>query len=194
MRSFGDAEGRGTELPLDNVVLAVLVRRFGKPDLFEHALLVPELRRIDREGQSDLGVADLEEVDLRVLELGCVVVGRVNERLQVQPLIGEGVGTAVTDGTHDVGRVAARYFGRECVVGLRVQDELAGDLDVVVRVVPILDDLLLDLDGLRSVTAAEAAIPPNDLGSGGHVARIDDDGGRNRCCRRLRFAGSRRLA
>jgi hypothetical protein len=149
LRAVIDSESGRRELALHRVLLTVGVRWLGEADLLEHSLLVEELRRVDRERQSDLRVADLEEVDLLAFPLARVVVRAVDQRLQIQPLIGERIGAAIAHRTDDVRRIAARHFRSERVVRLGVEHELAGDLDVVVSRVPLLDHGLLNSDVLR---------------------------------------------
>ena len=51
-------------------------------------------------------------------------------------------------------------------MGVGIQDELTFDLDVAVRFVEVVDDLLLDLDLGRIVASAQAAIPADQFHAG----------------------------
>ena len=93
-------------------------------------------------------------------------------------MAGERIRATEADRTDDVRRVAAGDLRRERVVGLRIQDELALDLDVGVRRVEVLDDLLLDLDLLGIVAGAQAAIPADQLDAWRNGLRGNDDGRR----------------
>jgi len=109
---------------------------------------------------------------------------------------GERVCAAEAYRADDVGRVAAGDLGRERVVCLRIKNELALDLNVGVRGVEILDDLLFDLDLLRIVAGAKASIPAHDCRSGSDRLRRDDDRSWRRSPRRFGrcFLAGRSLA
>ena len=68
------------------VFLAVLVRRGLRPAPLEHAGLVPEHRRMYRERDTLLDIADLVEVDRALVVLRQVVAVRLDERAEIQPL------------------------------------------------------------------------------------------------------------
>ena len=70
-------------------------------------------------------------------------------------------------GPDDVRWIATGDLRRERVIGsVGVQDELTFDLDVAVRFVEVVDDLLLDLDLGRIVASAQAAIPADQFHAG----------------------------
>ena len=138
--------------------------------LLEQARDVEQHRRVDRERDADLALVELVDVDGVGREARQVVAGRLDERREVQPLAVERVRAADADRPDDVGPVARGDLGREGVVGAGVRDGLEHEVDVRVARVEVLDDLLLDLDLLRGVAAAEAA-EPADLGLAGLCRR-----------------------
>ena len=157
------------------VLLAVLVRRVREAGLVEQALRVEQHRRVDRERDADLALVELVDVDRVLREARQVVVVLRDERREVQPLAVERVGAADADRPDDVRPVARGDLGREGVVGAGVRDRLEGQVDVRVAGVELLDDLLLDVDLLRRVATAEAAVPA-DLGLAGSGRRpVDGD-------------------
>jgi hypothetical protein len=87
---------------------------------------------------------------------------RLDERLEVEVLTGEGVGALAADRADDVRRVAAGDLRRQGVLGDVVVDELDDQLDVVVLFVELGDQLLLALDLGDLGAGAETDEPAHD--------------------------------
>ena len=153
----------GPLLAVEDIRIAIRVRRILEIRLIEHVALVVQHRREDGEGQAlEAELIAPIEVDGAFRELREVVPRRVHEGLKVEPLALEGRGTADPGRSHDVGRIRGVELDGEDVVRLLVLDNLERHLNVRVRLVERIDDPLLDFNLGRVVARAEAA-EPTDL-------------------------------
>ena len=192
---------RGVVIPRDRravghgVVAVPVVRRLVQAGLLEQLGPVEQDRGIDRERDARLSLAtNPVEVDGRLRELGHVVLALVDERLQVEPLAVERVRAADAHRTHDVRPRARGELDGQRVRCAGIGHRHERQVDARVGCVERIGHLLLDLDLLDGVAAAEAAVP-DDLDvtrlAGG---RSGDRGGAGRggCVRRRAGRGPRR--
>ena len=111
------------------------------------ALLVEEGRGVDRERDAELALAaGVVQLDHVVGVLPEVIAGRIDERLEVEPLAVERLGAADAGRADDVRPIARRDLGRQRVAGALVRDGFEREMDVRVGGIEFLDHLLLDLD------------------------------------------------
>ena len=148
------------------------MRRLVEAGFLEVALLVEEGRGVDRERDAELALAaGVVQLDHVVGVLSEVIAGRIDERLEVEPLAVERLGAADAGRSDDVRPIAGCDLGRQRVARALVRDGFEREMDVRVGGIEFLDHLLLDLDLLGSVTATEAAVPAqlDDLAVAGRL-------------------------
>ena len=164
---------------LPSYMVADLGRRVRQVGLIEQLLVVVDERRVGRVREADglAGLAHLEEVDQRRVELGHVEALRLDERRHVEQVVEEDVEAFHADRPDDVRRVAGGDLDLELVGRDAVVVDLDAEVDVLLRGVEVGGELLLGGDLLRLAAAADADEPADDLAAVGADGRGDGLGG-----------------